>query len=658
MTDTHGWRQPRPGLWAAVLSAWLLFGTVTVAAGQGDATAPVRVADYTITATYEPRDHVIIGHEVIHWRNPAPVAAPDLFLHLYLNAFADSRSTMMRGLGAAAVAWAEATPPPWGYVSVDRVRIGDQDRTAAAELVQPDDGNVDDRTVLRVPLEAPVPPGGDLRVTIDFVAKLPRVLIRTGHAGPFTMAAQWFPKLGVFGADGWTCHQYHATTEFFADFGRYDVTLTLPASLVVGASGTLVDERANRDGTQTLHFVADPVIDFAWAADPRFDVTEETIDGIRVRLLLQPAHAGQRQRYLGAARAAIEQCRARIGTYPFALLTVVDPGPGAIEAGGMEYPTLITVGTTWGLPDGIRLPELVTVHEFGHQYWYGLIATNEAEEAWLDEGINSYFEGRIMDATYGLGSYLDCGRFTVDSVAAHRLEYLLGAGHDPITRPAWLFLDGESYRANTYAKTALALETLGRLHGVERLDGALAAYFREWEFRHPRGKDFRDAIRAGLGNQVDGTLGQLFDDPGILDYAVTRVTAAAEPPLEGYAFTGTRAGEAIEAVPDETAEPRYRSEVIVERLGSVVVPVAVEVTFDDGTHSRMNWDGRGEWTRVEFRGTHRVVWAEVDPDHTLVLDANWLNNSRMRVPATRGMVRLTAAWTTWMQAALHLLTGL
>lgn len=625
---------------------------LAAAAGAAAAVAPRRVADYKITATYDPHQHVIAGTAIIRWRNPAPQPAPDLRFHLYLNAFANNRSTLARELGQRAEQWLHQTPPPWGYQSITGLRVDGVDVAPRAHYVQPEDGNPDDRTVLQVPLARPVSPGAAVAIEVEFTARLPRVALRTGYVGPFAMAAQWYPKLGVFDADGWACHQHHATTEFFADFGRYEVTLTVPEDGVVGATGTLVDEQRRDDGTKTLRFVAEPVHDFAWVIDPRFQVHAETVDGIRVRLLLQPLHAAQRDRYLGAARVAIAQYRARVGEYPYPELTVVDPGPGAMGTGGMEYPTLITVGTTWGMPSGLRFPEFVTIHEFGHQYWFGLVANNEAAEAWMDEGVNSYFEGRIMDAAYGRGSYVDVAGLLVDSVAFHRFQYLLAPGQDPIARPAWQMLDPASYRAITYAKTALALETLGRRVGADRLDGALAEYFKRWQFRHPRGGDLRDALRTGLGNEVEGYIAQVFDDTSVLDYAVTRVNAEAVPAFAGYQFADGHVGQLV--APDGTSEDlRYRNEVIVERLGRVRLPVVIEATFDDGSTTRVSWNGRDAWQRFQFIGTHPIAWAVVDPDHDLSLDVNWLNNSRMLRPGTRGLTRLVAAWTDVFQTILQ-----
>ncbi len=357
-----------------------------------------RVANYEISAVYDDASHTITARQRVTWRNVSTEAVPDLYFHLYLNAFANTRSSFARQRGDDWQEWIDRYPDGWGYTEVTSLRVGTTDLTGRLEFAHPDDDNVDDRTVVRVPLPQPVPPGGEIASDIEFVSHLPRILSRSGHAGPFALVAQWFPKLGVYRDGAWQCHQYHGTTEFFADFGEYDVSLTVPANGVVGATGTLIDERGNPDGTKTLRFRAEDVHDFAWAIDPRFHVVEESVDGTQVRVLLQPLHRHQAERHLAAVRVALHYYRAHLGAYPYPMLTVVDPGPGASGAGGMEYPTLITVGTAWWIPACLHVPEVIAIHEVGHQYWYGMVANNEAAEAWLDEGVNSYFEARIMES--------------------------------------------------------------------------------------------------------------------------------------------------------------------------------------------------------------------------------------------------------------------
>jgi hypothetical protein len=615
--------------------------------------AKLDVANYEIQARLVPERNEVPAHAVLHWTNTTQTEAKDLCLHLYLNAFANNRTTLMSDLPDAARRWSTWYSDPWGGIDVSAIRVGDRDATHDLEFIRPDDGNRYDRTLARLPLRRPVAPGGSVDVAFDFVARLPRLFMRSGEAAPFYFVAQWFPKVGVFENGGWNCHQYHSTTEFYADFGTYDVALTVPQRFVVGSTGVVTGERANADGTRTIQVRAEKVHDFAWTADPRFRVIERPIAGVRVRLLIQPHHLSQKDRYLDALGAAMTRYAEWFGPYPYPLLTVVDPGPGGFGAAGMEYPTLITVGTTWWMPEGIRLPEMITVHEFGHQYWYGMVANDEVDEPWLDEGIDTYVEGRIMDEVYGPGgSYVDLFGLRVDATAEERLRYLSAGRFDPIARSAHRMLDRRSYDSTAYAQTALTLRTLDDYLGGDRLRRALGDYFRQWRFRHPTGADWRAAIEASTGEDLSWFFKQVVDGSGRLDYAVSRVDVRKVRRFESAATEGE--SESVR----QPANRRFRNEVVVERRGEVQMPVDILLNFDDGSETHESWDGRERWHRLDITGTVRASYAIVDPKDKLPLDVDRLNNSRMRSPSTRGIARLAGRWGLWLEGMLHLATGL
>jgi Peptidase family M1 domain len=610
-----------------------------------------RVASYTIDATLDPADRAISGSAVLLWRNSSRAAVGELFIHLYLNAFANNRTSLMNGMREDAERFLSRHPDAWGRIDLAAIHIGEQDVSDDLEFVSPDDGNPNDRTLARLALPRPVRPGDTIEVRFDFNARLPRLFVRSGHAAPFFFVAQWFPKVAVYKEGRWHAHQYHAASEFFADFGVYDVTLTVPSEYVLGYTGVARGERDNGDGTKTVTVHAEDVHDFAWTADPRFQVVEDRINEVPVRLLLQPHHRGQARRHLHALRAAMTRYAAWFGPYPYPALTVVDPGPGGLAAGGMEYPMLITVGTAWWMPAGLRFPEAVTIHEFGHQYWYGMVATDEVNEAWLDEGINSYVEGLIMDDTYGAEhSYVDLFGLGVGAVPLQRYAYLAAGEWDPIDKASFAMLDRRSYQSTVYAKTALALLSVDRMLGGDRLLAALGEYFRAWRFRHPSGRDVRQLIDEQVDEDLAPLFSQLFDGTGMLDYAVARIDVREVPPLQPFAQTETERARA--------AEPRrYRTEVVVERRGEVRMPVDILVLFDDGSQTRESWDGLDRWYRIDITSTQRAAYAVVDPDDKLPLDADRLNNSRLRTPGTRGIIRLAGRWGLWLQGALLALSG-
>lgn len=420
---------------ASVLAAFL--------PAQGPAPRDPRVASYVMAVELLPQDRLIVGTQRIAWTNTASQAVSELRFHLYINAFRDLDSTFMRESDAAFRAlW---RPHEFGSITLEKIELvaagSAVDLTAAQRFVQPDDGNAADATVVAVELPAPVGPGETVELRTAFRTRLPKAYSRTGWVpddGFFCM--QWFPKLGVLqdGAGGptWNCHQFHANTEFFADFASYEVEITLPPGFKVGATGERNPDRQLPDQRVVASFAQNqpgtPVHDFAWVADPDFVRYEDTFDptaaaedpvasavaarlGLpaadlalpptKIVLLLQPEHDTERQRtrHFDAVKIALRFFGQRFGAYPYGTITVVDPGRdvmGRPLGGGMEYPNLITCGTDL-FPHPRRLaPEGVTVHEFGHQYWYGLSANDELEESWLDEGLDTYCAGRAVWLAY------------------------------------------------------------------------------------------------------------------------------------------------------------------------------------------------------------------------------------------------------------------
>ena len=354
---------------------------------------------------------------------------------------------------------------------------------ANSSFIHPDDDNVDDKTVVEVHLPRPVGPNESITFKISFHDQFPEVIARTGYKRDYLLAGQWFPKIGVWWKNAWNCHQFHASTEFFADFGTYDVKLTLPANFNVGATGVQTSEADNSDGTKTLTFKAEDVHDFAWTADPTTKFVEDSVQissgTVKIRLLMQPGHMASAPRYMQALKGTMHKFDEWYGPYPYAQITVVDPPHGGGASGGMEYPMFITADTAWWMFDGFKLPEVVTEHEFGHQYWYGMVATNEFEEAWLDEGINQYSECKVMDcALRQRRDFLNTRAATASERGFDRVGYIGVADLDPMTRRGWQFVNFNSYGGITYSKTALVLLTLEHIIGEQKVRHAQRLYFR------------------------------------------------------------------------------------------------------------------------------------------------------------------------------------
>jgi hypothetical protein len=581
-----------------------------------------RVVAYQIDGAYNAKTHTLDATEVLTYTNRTGTTLDKFPFHLYLNAF-QPKSTWMTEAertgqrdSEQGSAWEDKH---FGSNEVKSLEIvGSGDVTKQMKFVSPDDGNTEDRTVFEIALPKPLPPNQSVQFRMHFVAKFPEVVARTGYARDFLMAGQWFPKVGVWWNGAWNCHQFHASTEFFADFGTYDVKLTLPAKWNVGASGVQTGAKDNGNGTQTVSFHAEDVHDFAWTADPTTKVVQDSIQlssgTVKIRMLMQRGHMASASRYLDALKGTMRKFDEWIGPYPYPQITVVDPPESGSAAGGMEYPTLITADTSWWMPKSLLAPEIVVEHEFGHQYWYGMVATNEFENAWMDEGINQYSEAKVMDALYGkTTSYVNSRLGTAGERGVDRLGYVPVADRDPLSRPAWLFENGRSYGGITYAKTALTLLTLENLIGEKTVLRGLHIYFDRYKFKHPTPEDFTSTMNEVAGQNLDWYWKQAIYGTETLD---DRILTASSERLDWYNKQEEKKGVTI-----------YHNEVIVHRRGTFDLPVLLEAKFDDGTTVRERWDGKDRWHRFMWDRKSKLVSAEVDPDHGYLLDRDPFNNS-------------------------------
>jgi peptidase M1-like protein len=574
---------------------------------------------------------------VLTYRNLTGRPQDTFPFHLYLNAFQPT-STFMKEVhrDRSDFEWKDKYRSSAEVKSLEVAGMGDL--TSQIKFISPDDGNPDDRTVFQVKLPRPIAPDESVQFKIAFHDQFGRVLARTGYKRGFIMGAQWFPKIGVWWQGAWNCHQFHADTEFLADFGTFDVKLTLPKNEIVGASGVETGEVANRDGTKTLTFRGEDIHDFAWTAQPTYHVVEDTFHGnmgdIKIRLLLQPEHISQAGRHLVILRQTMQRFENWYGPYPYRQITVVDPDD--VRAGGMEYPTLITAGTAWWMPEGFRYVEVVVAHEYGHQYWYGMVATNEFEDAWLDEGINEYAESKTLDDIYGKDqSDIAFWGLTESNADLRRNEYLGVADLDPMSRFAYQYVSSSSYGDITYGKTATVLYTLEKIIGEETLKRAMRTYFMRYRFTHPTQEDFLKTVEEVSGKNLHWYFNPAVYGTDVLDY---EILSASSDRLDWY----------VQAPPDEKkGETAFRTEVVVHRKGDFIFPVEVVIKFDNGEFVTEHWDGKDRWIRYTYNKKAKLVSAELDPGTEVRLDKNFFNNSHVEKADTRASRKLFYYWT-WL----------
>jgi hypothetical protein len=630
----------------------------TTIAVNSSAPLSQRVVHYEINAKYDAAKHIIDATEVLTYHNLTGQPLDHFPFHLYQNAFQPNATWVREAKrdGSRDTAYDKWEAKEYGSEEIKSIEVvGQGDLTSQLHYIAPDDGNKDDKTVIDLPVAKPIAPNAFVQFKIAFHEQMPETQARSGWKRDFLLGGQWFPKVGVWWQGAWNCHQYHATTEFFADFGVYDVKLTVPQNEVIGASGVEVSSVNNPDNTKTVTYHGDDIHDFAWSVSPRYKVRESTYQSqsgpVKLTFLMQPAHWDQAERHERVIRETLDRFEKWYGPYPYKTLTVIDPEPDS-AAEGMEYPTFITGGTNWFMPDGVHLPELVLEHEFGHQYWYGMVATNEFEDAWMDEGINSYTEVKVLDSILGKDKdILNAAGVSMGEREEQRLSYISVADRDPMAENAWSYYNSNSYGGVTYGKTASVLLTLEGIVGEDTMNKAMRAYFMKFRFTHPTKKDFLDTIQEVSGKDLKSYFDQAVYGSQVLDYSVLSVDSQPVNWYEENKDTNKDKKEK-KGGKDDTL---YQSYVSVHRKGDFAMPIEIEIKFDNGEKIREHWDGQSRWTRFSYVKKAQVASAEIDPDHTVQLDRNNFNNSYRVEPSAKATYKLSNYWTfvsQWVGQAL------
>jgi hypothetical protein len=341
-------------------------------------------------------------------------------------------------------------------------------------------------------------------------------------------------------------------------------------------------------------------------------------------------------------------------------VTIFNAAAQGESTGGMEYPTLFTAGTRWIAPARGLQPESVTIHEAGHQFWYGIVATNEFEHAWMDEGFNTFSTARAI--AEGLpAQYVTVERYFGGlipwaypdvpwsrDIDGNRLNaYRAAATWDIQSTPSWRYWPGAA-SATTYNKTSLWLATLEKYLGWPLVQKILATHFARGGLRHPAPDEFFAIATEVSGQDLTWFFDAMHRSAAVFDYGVAQVTST---PASGRGFTGD--GAARQFSPGRERDD-FLNVVIVRRLGDGVFPIDVRVTFDDGSSVTERWDGRDPWHAFRYRKASRVSTVEVDPNRVLLLDVNYTNNSwTARPQAAEAAHKWSLRWLTWFQEVLQ-----
>jgi len=623
-------------------------------------------ADYSIDVALDTATHALRGSERITYHNNSPDVLRFLWVQLDQNQASEEHS---RSRAAAGALPERVSPMARRFLGLDPSDAGYT--LTRVQLVRPDGSLVDARyrinnTIMRVDLEEPLASGGVQAFEIDWHHVVPdagRGAKELVNDGWLYENAQWFPRMSVYDdVNGWETDQFMGRGEFYLNFGNYDVRITVPWNHVVDATGELQnpeevltatqrqrleaaygseepqfiirpdevmkpESRPTRSGTLTWHFKADSVRDFAWISSKTYvwDAAgfKYRPDGRTIKIhSLYPRDAIPLWDKV-STRATIQTMKT------YGRLAFEYPYPKAVNAngpvGGMEYPMIAFCGRR-PQPDGTYSDATergligVTVHEVGHNWFPMIVATDERKWTWMDEGLNSflqYYGERDYAKTYCGEQWTqtaDCAwpAETQRGPAPNIVAYMSDPDQEPLMTESDLI--AKDFGNNGYAKPATGLVML-REHvlGEQAFDDAFHYYAQGWMFKHPQPADFFRSMEEGAGENLAWFWRGWFYTTHANDQALTDVSVQAARELVG-----------------DDARGQYYYRVKVDNVGGLVMPLELEITFDDGTTERRSfpvdiWRNNELTFTAGFFGDKEVVEIVVDPDQAFA-DIDRSNN--------------------------------
>lgn len=490
--------------------------------------------DYRITAELDDQKHVLHAHLKLDYTNNAPEPLTEIYFHLWPRAFGSDNTAFARQQlrdGDTRFHFSEEAERG----TLDSLDF--QVNNSPLNWRYPDPDNPD---IALVTLNEPLASGETVTISTPFRVKIPASFSRLGHVGESYQMTQWYPKPAVYDQDGWHAMPYLDRGEFYSEFGSFEVAITLPENYQVAATGVLqnAEERArllqlaaatertlaerqdlpdhyvsepfpgSQSSTKTLVYTAQNVHDFAWFADKRFKVLHRSVvlegrdEPLDIWSFFTETEAAYWKQSLDYLERSTKFYSEKIGVYPYPQVTGVQ---SALSAGaGMEYPMITVIGRSYSASS---LDE-VLAHEVGHNWFYGVLASNERTHPWMDEGFNSFYERLYMERYYEepKNNYRLFGESIDINALGYRYQTLRGAGQSPD-------MDSDSmaennYWLNAYSKPDMALQYLSQRYGQHVVDLAMQAYYQKWQFKHPGPED----VKLVFEQTVGAKLNWLFDD--------------------------------------------------------------------------------------------------------------------------------------------------
>lgn len=482
--------------------------------------------NYTLYASLNDKTHTLSARVQMEYVNNSPHVLHEIYIHLWPNAYKDNSTAFAKHeLQGGNTDFHFASEQKRGYIDSLAFTVNGNNVTWA--LLK------DTIDVCRLQLNEPLLPGARITIATPFKVKFPAVFSRMGHKGEAYAATQWYPKPAVYDANGWNYMPYLNQGEFYSEFGNFTVTLTVPASYKVAAAGELQNEEEQewlskgarsdpKDSAQvkTLTFRLNQAHDFAWFAmrNAYYARSKAVLPSGKEVTIQAFSMRNRPEASLTYIANALVYYSREVGEYPYSICTAVE---GPLEAGGgMEYPT-ITICS--------QLDETVVLHEVGHNWFYGILGSNERQHPWMDEGINSFYENSyfahrpMIPIFQGKRDPFNLNPFTVHDQA--QLAYLLTARRNTeqaLNLPAQEY-SLLNYGSVVYLKSYLVLNHLREYLGKPLFDSCMKTYYETWKFRHPLPDDFRDVFERVSGKNLSWFFDGYLQTTRRNNYAITSI---------------------------------------------------------------------------------------------------------------------------------------
>jgi hypothetical protein len=534
--------------------------------------------NYTINVKLDDVKNELTADESIEYVNNSPNELSFIYMHLWPNAYKDNSTALAKQkLENGETNFFFSKEEDKGYIDMIDFKV--DGKPVKWELLK------DSIDICKIYLNEPLISGGKIIITTPFHVKIPSgEFSRLGHIGQSYQITQWYPKPAVYDRNGWNQMPYLNQGEFYSEFGSFDVSITLPGNYVLGATGDMIDAEKevqwlndkvheteaieyfnpkeldfpkSDTTTKTLRFKQKNVHDFAWFCDKRYHVlkgevtTPHTQNKVTTWVMFTNSEGNLWKSSIQYMNDAIYYYSLWNGDYPYKHCTAVD---GTISAGGgMEYPNITVIGASG---NAFQLDVVIT-HEVGHNWFYGMLGSNEREHPWLDEGLNSANELRYVKTKYPekkltdgmmsiLGKAFDLKNY--DQKYQYYLSYLISAAKNedqPIEMPSYDYTE-LNYGGDVYSKTAITFDYLKKYLGDDVYDSAMRKYFEEWHFKHPQPQDLRRVFEKETGKDLSWFFDDLINSTKKLDYKIAFVNKKGDGSWDiGVKNTGEIKGPVI-----------------------------------------------------------------------------------------------------------------